>query len=388
MKICYLITTADTAAGANRSLLNLMSALKDDGNQYYVIAPAHGKMEEEVNKRGAKYIVYPYRYSVKASNKRNTYLKRLYNWRATLAIKKFLTKERIDVFHNNSVPNAVGMNAAHMAGIPYICHIRENVWDGTGMEFYNSNNIRRLIRDAYCVITISDYLRRTYISFEPNGNYVTINDGISIDDYYDEREIFAKDEVNIAIIGMINPQKDQFEAIRALEVLRERDYSNLHLDIIGDGCRWKGSSSYILELKQYVENKRLMNVSFLPPIYDMEDLRKARRKYDINLVCSWAEGLGRVTIESMLAGSLTIAADAGATSEILRNGEQGLLYKKGDYVELADKLEYALKNRDKMRRIARQAQIYAAERFNPDAYALKIKQIYNAIQMDQSINKR
>ena len=123
----------------------------------------------------------------------------------------------------------------------------------------------------------------------------------------------------------------------------------------------------------------LDEVSFIPPIEDTEELRTLRRGCDINLICSKAEGMGRTTIESMLSGSLTIAADAGATPELIRDGETGLLYKCGDPRDLADKIEYAIKNTEQMRTIARAGQDYARKSFDPGLYGRKIEELYTEV---------
>ena len=95
----------------------------------------------------------------------------------------------------------------------------------------------------------------------------------------------------------------------------------------------------------------LDEVSFIPPIEDTEELRTLRRGCDINLICSKAEGMGRTTIESMLSGSLTIAADAGATPELIRDGETGL----------------------------RAGQDYARQSFDPGLYGRKIEELYTEV---------
>lgn len=72
---------------------------------------------------------------------------------------------------------------------------------------------------------------------------------------------------------------------------------------------------------------------------------------DINLVCSRSEGLGRITIESMLAGCLTISAAAGATCEIIKDKDNGLLYQCGNFKVLANKIEWAINHKGILKRL-------------------------------------
>ena len=371
-----MISTVNVAGGANRSLLDLLPYIIDAGHECTILASAHGTMEDAVKKLGIPYKVIPFSTYVETTSLYRRIKRRTANIYGKHAIKRFLRKEKFDLVHNNSLPTAVGMHAAHMLHIPYICHIRENIWTGLGMEFYCPKVIKKLIRDARMNITISDYIKQIYRKFEQSGRYMTINDGISVGDYYDSREIFSGENVAMAIFGVINPQKGQREAVEALEIVRSRGYTNVYLDIIGSDGNWKGSREYALGLKRYVEEKQLSCINFVPPIEDTEELKRRRSSYDINLICSNAEGLGRTTVESMLSGALTIAADAGATPEILTDQQHGLLYESGQAEKLADCIEYALLHKKEMQDMAGKAREYAAARFAPDRYAEKILQLY------------
>ena len=53
----------------------------------------------------------------------------------------------------------------------------------------------------------------------------------------------------------------------------------------------------------------------------------------------------------MLAKNIVIAANNSATKEIIKDGVNGFLYKTGDYIDLANKIEYILNNRNKIDKI-------------------------------------
>ena len=377
MKICYVISTVKVAGGANRSLLDLLPYVINAGHECTVLACAHGSMEDAVKHLGASYKVIPFSTYVEATSLYRKIKRRAANIYGKRAIERFLKKERFDLVHNNSLPTAVGMDAALTKRIPYICHIRENVWDGLGMKFYCPDRIKRIIQKANKVITISDYIAKSYSEFALGDNYVTINDGLCIDEYFSERVIFPGECVKLGIIGVINPQKGQKEAVEAVEMLHQRGFSDIKLEIIGDDGLWNGSRDYAQNLKRYVAEKGLSYISFIPAIEDSKELRNKRNTYDINLICSNAEGLGRTTIESMLSGSLTIAANAGATPEIVKNYENGLLYESGSVEDLADKIEYALTHKPEMRKIAKGSQIYAVDRFSIEKYARQVLSLYD-----------
>lgn len=207
MKICYVISTVNVAGGANRSLLEFLPFVIGAGHECTVLACAHGSMEQAVKEMGAEYKVLPFSTYVEAPSLFRKIKRRAANALGKAAITAFFYSQHFDLVHNNSLPTAVGMDVAASLGIPYICHIRENIWAGLGMEFYCPNRIRRIIRKADCVLTISKFINDAYYTRFPNDNYLVINDGINVGDYYVERDIFTHDDVRIGIVGVINPQR-------------------------------------------------------------------------------------------------------------------------------------------------------------------------------------
>lgn len=379
MKICYVISTVNQAAGANRSLLDMLPFIMEAGHECHVLACAHGTIEEALHKLGVAYHVLPFTTYVKAGSTYKQIKRQAINVIGKRMIRSFFESEHFDLIHNNSLPTAIGIDVANRLRIPYVCHIRENIWDGLGMEFYCPARVKEIIEEADSTIAISEYVNSAYSCFAPDANYSVINDGLVVENYYSKRDIFKSNEVKMGIIGVINPQKGQREAVEAVELVHKRGYSNVSIDIIGDNGLWKGTREYGIQLKEEVRNKGLNYIHFLPAIEDNDELRNKRNEYDINLVCSRAEGLGRITIESMLSGALTIAADAGATKEIVIDGQYGLLYESRNPKDLADKIIYAIEHQDKMKEIAMQSQAYAKEKFSVKAYADKILSIYDTI---------
>ena len=78
------------------------------------------------------------------------------------------------------------------------------------------------------------------------------------------------------------------------------------------------------------------NLVFEGEVKDMSILRKTMH---VELMCSIAEPFGRVTVEGMQAGLVMIGCDTGATPEIINNEENGLIYKQGNHISLANCIE-------------------------------------------------
>lgn len=163
------------------------------------------------------------------------------------------------------------------------------------------------------------------------------------------------------------------DAVKAIEYLLENGVRNVHLRIVG----YRGINKAEQELKSYIEEKGLKkNVELFDFTYDLIQYRSSS---DIGLTCSRAEAFGRVTIENMMAGLLTIGADSGGTPELIEHGETGLLYEYGNYIQLAELIQYAMNNRETVRKIALEGQKNALQNFSIEKTAQNIKEIYDEI---------
>lgn len=381
MKICYVLSTPGVAGGANRSLLDMMGQLLKFKKDFccFVILNGHGSMEQALRKLGVKYYVLTYANAVKSHLTWRTLGKRIYNVYAKMKLRDILRVEKPDIVHNNSLPMTIGMEVALSEEIPYICHIRENVWDGLGMEFYSPKVVKEILNKAACVITISEYVNKAYDAFYNNNQTIVLNDGILVDDYYlPQREILVNEKVNVLFVGEIKPQKGQDEAVKAVELLQRKGY-DISLTFLGAAGIWQGSTDYADSLKVYVKERAIPDIHFMNPINDIKELKELRSNFDINLVCSFAEGLGRTTIESMLSGALTIATNAGATPEIISDYKTGLLYSRGNISELCNCIEWAILNKKSSREIARNGQQNAYKAYSVEKYANAIIDIYRSI---------
>ena len=261
------------------------------------------------------------------------------------------------------------MEAALECRIPFICHIREDVEKGLRVEFLNKKKHFDIVNYADDIIIISNFIKNNYLQYVPEAK--VLYDGLDVNQYYLKKNILDSERINISIYGNLDEQKDQMVAVKAMEKLQKLHIDKYVLNIIGNL-----NTKYGLNIKKYIIDNNISNVNLIDNIVDSNKLKNARKKDDINLICSRAEGLGRVTIESMLSGNLTIGADAGATCEIIKDGVTGLLFKTGDSDSLAELLVKLTAEKEKMVQIAKNGQKYALEMFDIKKYTEEISKLY------------
>lgn len=90
------------------------------------------------------------------------------------------------------------------------------------------------------------------------------------------------------------------------------------------------------------------------------------------------ESFGMVALEAMACGTTVIASDVGGLPFTIKNGENGFLIPKGDWVCLAEKILEVVENRDLSKKI-RQKALGKAKKFAWPIIAQKVLSLYNSL---------
>lgn len=374
-KICF-VTHLPNLNGATRSLLDLLDGLDKTKFEPLVLINSEGPIIEELKKRNIRYRKTFYSPATNSTNKIKNIVKAILNSSlinivSVSLVKKIFQEEKIDIVHNNSYLVSVGMQAAKELGIPYVCHLREFVFEDHGRSFFYEERQTDLLKNANAVIAITKAVKEKFQPDTPK-EIVVLFDGIKVENYeIKPRELFSNSDINILMAGRISPGKGQLDSIKAVEYVREKyPNRNIKLKIIGG----IGDSDYYQKITGYVSENKL---DFVEIHEFVSDLKKIRENTDIGLTCSSFEALGRVTVENMLSSLVTIGADSAGTSELIENGKNGYLYEKGNYRDLADKIIYAILNKETSDQLAKNAHDEAMIKFDIEYYSRKLEDIYS-----------
>jgi len=327
LKIIF-ITHYSKFYGANKSLYILIKGLKDKGIEVLLVAPHSGeftkKLEEDgfkiklinhvgfVYERYLSYLKFPFKLIINL-----IFLYKLY-----LLHKK----EKFDLVYSNSSIVSVGVIFSKMFQVPHIWHIREYGKMDYNVTYYFSPSFKRcLLKKSNLNIAISKSIKKTVL--DNRNNSVVIYNGVQLSDEYSKtREI--DENINFAIIGLINHNKNQLEAIEAFKLFNEK-IRNSKLYIIGD----TNDKKYYHQIRSISSsNENIIFTGFLSNVEEFID-----NSINILLMCSKYEAFGRVTIEAMNLGIPVIGKSSGGTKEILQ--ETGVLYE-GDVKDLYNKMIY------------------------------------------------
>lgn len=358
--------------GATLSLIDTLEQMRGYVNCIVVIRQQYDIIYH-LEKLNIQYYIVPFEcdYGLKENNSlEKMELNFIEDYDSAKHLVEIIHNEKIDLIHINSSVSNVGAIAGLMAGIPYIWHIRELIHGHFNCCYYNEDLKRELFNKAARIISISDCVKKKVLETYKIES-IRMYNGLDIDKYenvIDDKNTYNR---NFLMAGIISEEKGQWDAIRAVEFLIKKGYTDIKLYIIGNA-----NAVFKWSVEKYVKRHDLNNNIYF--ISFKEDLMLFRKKVSYSITGSKMEALGRSTIEAMLAGNIVIGADTGGTKELIGLEEKrGYLYEQGNYENLALVLEKVINESDAIKkRIQKSAQIYSIKEFDSVKYCKELYQVY------------
>ena len=167
----------------------------------------------------------------------------------------------------------------------------------------------------------------------------------------------------IVYIGRIEPHKGVDVAYRALALLRDRHGLEARLVVAGSG-----DARYRAELRELARDPALAGAVEERGKLDTEALVNVLAEAHVVVVPSvWEEPAGLVCVEAALARVPVVASRVGGIPELLRDGDEALLFTPGDVEACAAALAQTLAEPEQTARRVDRA-FAAAQRFRLPAY--------------------
>jgi 1,2-diacylglycerol 3-alpha-glucosyltransferase len=165
---------------------------------------------------------------------------------------------------------------------------------------------------------------------------ISISSGIDLEKFNShendtvvKHKLAIPDKPVLLFVGRLDPEKKIGETLEAVALaLKIIDFCYV---IVG-----KGSSKKSLENK--ARKLGIRNHVIFTGFVTNEDLYSIYRISNCFVISSTAELLSLATLQGMASGLPVIAVNAGALSELIESGENGLLYKPGDVKDLTNNI--------------------------------------------------
>ncbi|WP_066190752.1 glycosyltransferase family 4 protein [Gracilibacillus timonensis] len=374
------IATYSGISGASHSLISMVKYLKTYQINAIVILPGDGPLENiliEENIPYKKLKIYPWVIKIEKSTlikeKIKWRIKQLINIFQEIRISSVIKNNNIDIVHINAITASSGYIAAKKNETKIIWHIREILEQGLGKKFWDENKAYKCLNSSNRVIAISDSVKNKYSNVISDDLFMRVYNGIDTNEYSMKPNfIFEENKITLTLAGRIVASKGHEEVIYAVKFLIEKGYKDIVVQFVGGD----GEKSFATYIKKLVQDFGLENqIIFLGHKSNMQDIWN---ETDIAIVSSKAEAFGRVTVEAMMSGVLVIGANTEGTEELIAD-KYGLTYEQGNYLSLANQIDYALNHKKEMKETALISQKHAHESFTAEINAKEIYGIYKKL---------
>jgi glycosyltransferase involved in cell wall biosynthesis len=122
--------------------------------------------------------------------------------------------------------------------------------------------------------------------------------------------------------------------------------------------------------------RRRSDIVFLGQVPNAQALELMKSARLLVFPSEWYEGFPRVIVEAFAAGTPVIASRLGSMAELIRDGDNGLLFTPGDPLDLAAKVSWLWSHHREAEEMGRRARLEFEEKYTPEKNYQVLMHIY------------
>ena len=264
------------------------------------------------------------------------------------AVGKYLRNEEIDVVHANTAwaGFALAINRNQSYGLVYTCH--NPLWPEDKVHL-GERAVRSVegftMRTSNAVVALNKTMYRAIVEkASVNGDKVVIiPNGVDVDYFKPglrNSELLSKFSLEeggyVLFVGRVSPEKGVHLLLKAFNYIAQESV-HVKLAIIGpltSSFSASEASPYAKAIVDYAKRRIPSRVIFTGAV-NRDELRVLYSNAHLLVLPSLAEAFGLVLIEAMASGIPPIDSTADGIPDVITDGVNGLLFKKGDWKDLA-----------------------------------------------------
>lgn len=310
------------------------------------------------------------------------------------AVRKSI--DMYDIVHIHEYRSYISIAVSYYAkkyGIPYVLQVHGSLprimaWQKLKL-IHDVLFGYRVLRSASRVVALTRAEAEQYKAMGvPEEKIAVIPNGVDLSEYSDlpprgnfRRKFGIPEEKKIIMyLGRIDRVKGLDILVNAYAyIVNKLKVNNILLVIAGMDF------GYLSELKQLL-NKLAINSNILltGPLYGKDKLA-AYVDADVFILPSRYEAFGMVILEACACSKPVIASNHKTFSEIIINGETGLLFQTGNVQELVKAIMYVLTHPREAENMGRRARKLIEQKFSLDKVAGSLEALYKEILKEDKV---
>jgi len=313
------------------------------------------------------------------------------DFQAFYKILRLIQKEKPDIVHTHtSKAGILGRMAAKIARVPLIIHTPHgHVFFGhfgpvLSKIFLWAERLFAPFTDRVVALTAGESRDYTDLNVYPREKLVKIHSGVDVEKFklvsvgaVEKKRSLGLEQKGLVVgfIGWLLPIKGPMHLLKAMEAVW-RDHPDTALVFIGKG-------DLDLDLRaEALKTSTNGRVNFLGWRNDIDEIMPI---FDIFVLPSLNEGMGRVLVEAMAAGKPIVASNVGGIPDLVEHNYNGLLVPPGDEKALAAAIEQLINDPAKAKMMGQRGK-ERCHQFSIEAMIEKIDALYMELSQTEFKN--
>jgi glycosyltransferase involved in cell wall biosynthesis len=263
--------------------------------------------------------------------------------------------------------------AAKLLNKPVILHAH-------GGDFHNYYNrqttiirwfIRKMFSASAVILVLTEFWKTFFESHITKSRVVVLHNGVHADAY---KQCFTSPaHINhFLYLGRFETQKGIYDLLDVIDdLVNKNGQKKLRFFFGGYGETEK--------VNQFIQERHLEeNVRILGWVNDQQKLEWLG-KVETLLLPSYYEGLPMAILEAMAAGKIIISTDVGGIPDLVKNGENGFLFKPADKTALKKHILHVVSNPDDVVNIGEKNMAIIKAEYDLNTIFFYLKSIYDGV---------
>jgi glycosyltransferase involved in cell wall biosynthesis len=301
--------------------------------------------------------------------------------RSFIAARKLLKQEEIDIIHH-MLPAVFDYTLSSLSLLeknlkqpfvfgPVSSHYYRRPLNERILQPLTSRLHKKTIQRCSRLIAISSHVRDLYKKLIDEKKISVIPFGIDTELFKPIQIKEKREECSILYAGSLYRLKGLQHLIYALAEIRKQGLK-AKLTIVGEGQQKH-------ELVALAEKLGIKTHVFFEGFVPYANMPKYYQQCDIFCFPTLGEPFGKAMIEAMACGKPVIASAIGGSTEIIRDGVNGVLFSPADSEALSTKMGWLLTDPKTRLRMGSKARQAVVERFSWPIIAEKYHQLYSEL---------
>ena len=239
-------------------------------------------------------------------------------------------------------------------------------------QYYKMKNI--YIEKINKIITPSEFYKKQLIKSGISENkIIPMHNFIDINQYNLETE----DNGYALYLGRLSEEKGIINLINAFGRIKQ---GQLH--IAGEGPE-------IGKIKQFIKENNLQDKVKLLGFLNEDEIKESIRKCRFVVIPSiWYDNCPYSVMETLVIGKPVIGSDMGGIPELVKNNENGLIFKHNSIEDLTDKMKILFRNTELVKKFSENARNISIKLYSKENYYKKIVEVYDELIREVKYDKQ